>query len=186
MPNFTEKAIKAAFLELLDERPLSKIKVKDIVDRCGINRNSFYYHYADIPALIESVIKEETDKITAGFSSLDSIGDAFASMIGNITKERRLIFHIFNSVSRDVSEPYLLEMSNRFVTKCFDAVYRDKKVADKDRKIIIRHYKALLFGMLVEWLNSGMKSDIIGDFNRLCELKKGHTDEMVERSEKKS
>ena len=44
MANFTKRAIKAAFLELLDEKPLNKISVRDIVERCGINRNSFSGH----------------------------------------------------------------------------------------------------------------------------------------------
>ena len=45
MANFTRKAIKEAFLKLLNQRPLSQITVKDIVEDCGINRNSFYYHF---------------------------------------------------------------------------------------------------------------------------------------------
>ena len=28
-----------------------------IVEECGINRNSFYYHYQDLPALIEEMIE---------------------------------------------------------------------------------------------------------------------------------
>jgi len=39
--DFTKKAIKDTFIELLNERPLSQITVKDIVEKCGINRNSF-------------------------------------------------------------------------------------------------------------------------------------------------
>ena len=53
MPNFTKKAIQETFITLLDERPLNKITVKDIVETCGINRNSFYYHFEDLPALLE-------------------------------------------------------------------------------------------------------------------------------------
>ena len=56
MANFTRRAIKEAFTSLLEERPLNDITVKDIVERCGINRNSFYYHYQDLPALIEEII----------------------------------------------------------------------------------------------------------------------------------
>ena len=48
--SLTKRAIRASFLKLLNERPLNKITVKDIVEDCGINRNSFYYHYPDIPA----------------------------------------------------------------------------------------------------------------------------------------
>ena len=47
MPNFTRKAIKESFWKLLNERPLNRITVKDIVEDCGINRNSFYYHFQD-------------------------------------------------------------------------------------------------------------------------------------------
>ena len=38
MANFTEQAIETAFLQLLDERPMNRIGVRDISERCGINR----------------------------------------------------------------------------------------------------------------------------------------------------
>lgn len=45
MPNFTKKEIKRSFIKLLNEQPLNQISVRDIVEDCGINRNSFYYHF---------------------------------------------------------------------------------------------------------------------------------------------
>ena len=45
LPGFTKRAIRNSFIRLLNERPVSQITVKDIVEDCGINRNSFYYHY---------------------------------------------------------------------------------------------------------------------------------------------
>lgn len=50
--NRNKQAIIDAFWELLEEKPLSKITVKDIVERCQINRNTFYYHFRDIPLLL--------------------------------------------------------------------------------------------------------------------------------------
>ena len=58
MSNLMKQAIKTSFLKLLDERPLTRITVLDIAADCGINRNSFYYHYHDIPALIEEIIRD--------------------------------------------------------------------------------------------------------------------------------
>ena len=43
MANFTKKAIRDSLVKLLNEKPLSKITVRDIVDDCGVNRNTFYY-----------------------------------------------------------------------------------------------------------------------------------------------
>ena len=53
MASFTRKAIMDSFMKLVDQRPISKITIKDIVEDCGVNRNTFYYHFADIPALID-------------------------------------------------------------------------------------------------------------------------------------
>ena len=63
MPNFTKMAIKASFMKLIAEQPLSKITVRSIVDDCGINRNSFYYHYQDIPTLMEEIVKDDVDAL---------------------------------------------------------------------------------------------------------------------------
>ena len=49
------EALKASFLRQLEERPLREITVKDIVQGCGVNRNTFYYHFKDIPALLETL-----------------------------------------------------------------------------------------------------------------------------------
>ena len=38
MSGFTKEIIAKTFTELLDEKPMSKITVKDIVERCGVNR----------------------------------------------------------------------------------------------------------------------------------------------------
>ena len=45
MPPFAKREIKNSFIKLLTERPISQITVKDIVEDCGVNRNSFYYHF---------------------------------------------------------------------------------------------------------------------------------------------
>lgn len=49
----TKEIIRDAFWELLEEKPYNKITVQDIVNRCQVNRNTFYYHFQNIPALME-------------------------------------------------------------------------------------------------------------------------------------
>ncbi len=43
----TKKALAEAMKELMAEQAMEKIKVKGIVERCGMNRQSFYYHFKD-------------------------------------------------------------------------------------------------------------------------------------------
>ena len=62
MASFTRKAIMDSCLRLLEERPVDKITVKDIVEDCGINRNTFYYHFSDLPSLVEAIIREDAEQ----------------------------------------------------------------------------------------------------------------------------
>ncbi len=45
MVSWKRSAIMESLLKLLDERPLNKISVKDIVEDCGISRNTFYVNF---------------------------------------------------------------------------------------------------------------------------------------------
>ena len=63
MSAFTEKAIVDAFVSLLNEHPLDKITVKNIIDKCGVNRSTFYYYFEDIYDLINKIFEYETGKI---------------------------------------------------------------------------------------------------------------------------
>ena len=35
------------------ELVVANLEVQDIADRCQVNRNTFYYHFQDIPSLTE-------------------------------------------------------------------------------------------------------------------------------------
>ena len=116
MPNFTRKAIQEAFITLLNERPLKQITVKDIVDTCGINRNTFYYHFADIPTLLQEIITEDADNIIETYPTLDSVEQCLGVALQFAIKNKRAVLHIYNSVSRHVYEQYLclLYTSSRY------------------------------------------------------------------------
>lgn len=53
----TKETIIDAFWQLLEEKPFNKITVQNIVERCALNRNTFYYHFQDIPNLAEYTVK---------------------------------------------------------------------------------------------------------------------------------
>ena len=75
-----------------------------------------------------------------------------------------------------------------FITKPFDVpevilarVQRTIELSE-DRQIIIRAYKCECFGYVIDWLNSGMADDAKEKFLRFCELGRGTTDRLLERS----
>ena len=54
--------------------------------------------------------------------------------------------------------------------------------SEEDRIAVIQGYKCELFGHIVDWLGRGMNHDLEKQFLRLCELRRGMTEEMLRRS----
>ena len=54
----SRKLIIAALADLLQEKPLEKITVTDVVNRAEINRGTFYAHFTDIPDVINHLIEK--------------------------------------------------------------------------------------------------------------------------------
>ena len=104
MANFTKKAIVASFIKLLTERPLSQITVKDIVTDCGVNRNTFYYYFEDIPKLIETVVEEDAATIIQTYPTVENFGDCLEAVLDTALSKKRAVLHIYHSTNRDIYE----------------------------------------------------------------------------------
>lgn len=50
--------LRAAFWRLLEKRPLASITVRDLVREAGVNKNAFYYHYANLDDLARDAVEE--------------------------------------------------------------------------------------------------------------------------------
>ena len=59
----TKELIAEAVKRLLMQKKVKKLTVKDIVDECSITRQTFYYHFEDIPDLLKWVLERGTDKM---------------------------------------------------------------------------------------------------------------------------
>lgn len=183
MPNFTENAIKDSFVKLLNEKPINQITVKDIVEDCGINRNSFYYHFADIPTLVEEIVKSDVTKVISEYPSVDSIETCLIASVEFSRKNKKAVMHIFNSVNRAIFEQYLWKVCEYVVNLYIDTVVTDKLLRENDRALLINLLKCECFGIVIEWMEHGMPDSIIDDIHRLCEMRKGLFEEIVKRLE---
>lgn len=181
MPNFTKRAIKESFLKLLNEQPLTQISVRKIVEECGINRNSFYYHYQDIPALIEEIVMDAANTLIQQHSSITSFDEGVEAAFRFTLDNKRAILHICNSVNRNIYEQYLMRICEYVVTTYFDTVFEKDIISKSDRDIMILFTKCELFGLFIDWINTGMQDDAIEKLKHLLLLCNGLSSEIIKR-----
>ena len=79
---FTKTALRDAMIELICEKPLTSITVKDVCARADINRSTFYLHYKDVDSLLVAVEDYAIEYIQSHFKGL---GNAFDELVGFLT-----------------------------------------------------------------------------------------------------
>lgn len=94
----TERAIKQAFMELRAQRPVEKIRVKELCDLAQINKSTFYAHYQDIYALESTLEGELVEDVLDGLGTLKP--SDFYERTDWLTQE---LFRAFGQNAREVN-----------------------------------------------------------------------------------
>jgi len=68
----TKRILKESLLELMAQKPISKISIKEICDLSDMSRSTFYLHYQDQFALLEDIEKEVLEKTFENLTNIDS------------------------------------------------------------------------------------------------------------------
>lgn len=116
----SRRLIKEALADLLQEKPLDRITVTDIVNRAQINRGTFYAHYTDIPDVISHLIQETFSTIQEVLSlqniSFSEIPHALLSRIQHIL-ESDLDFYrkILNSNASALMTEQLVQVTLEYL-----------------------------------------------------------------------
>lgn len=194
MSQFTKKAIIDSFVELSQEMPIDKITIKKITEKCGINRNTFYYYYQDVYALKEDIIYSKAAKlfVNADFVSADGWKSTLRFIGAYAMKNEAFIKELYNSMGRDAFGDYLVDVS-------YESVYRNicdickisiepkgYKVPEKAKKQVAYFYCKTFAETSVEWLRGKIETDPVTTLERGIGMLNGVTERMlINLSEKK-
>lgn len=181
---YTKKLIRSVFIELLNEKPLNKITVKDIANSCGINRNTFYYYYSDIYALLSEIFQTELKSIISEYNDTMSWEESFVLATRFALGNKKLIYNIYNSMQREELVNYIYSVSGNMMERYVNKVSQGIKASEYDMKLIAVFYQCALTEMVIRWISSGMKEDPEEIIRRIGKLFDGNIKLSLERSEK--
>lgn len=155
----TKKAIAFTLKELLLEKPISKITINDITERCDINRQTFYYHFQDITDLIEWICVEDADKALKDKSSYETWQDVFLAVFDLMKKDYAFIMNIYRSISHEILTKYLCKLVYPIIYQVVDEKSKGYVVREDDKKFITDFYKYSFVAIVLNWIDGDMKDD---------------------------
>ena len=155
MPPFAKREIKNSFIKLLTERPISQITVKDIVEDCGVNRNSFYYHFQDLTDLNCFLIAEGSKELLENCLAQPTLEDKIRYLLSVALNVRPLIQRTISTSYQSELEPLLLEQFYSFFDQLTNESASSSLVSDSltasQRKLLLRYHSLAFLGLVRTW-----------------------------------
>lgn len=155
MAVFTKIVIMRVFEELLAFKQLDKITVKDITDKCGISRNTFYYHYQDIYQVFQAYIDYSLNEIFKFLQQeKEKDQDYICEKAVEYLENHRTIFeNLLRSVKSEEVRKILDDGSSRFFRYVVDSVGESINSEPEDREMICAMCQHAVQGIMYEWLS---------------------------------
>lgn len=163
----TKGAIEASFLRLLRVKPFEKITVRDIVEDCGLTRNTFYYYYQDIYDIVDDVLRRMIDEAIASAESGDNWEDLLDRGVETLRGNRKMVHNLFLTSKSSELMQYFSKSISRLIAHYLDSV---PEISDSDKDLLTRFCTNAFKGMFREWIESGMEGDFSSDIKRTIKL----------------
>ena len=155
---YTRMIIKQAFLELLQQKPASKITVREVCDKAEINRSTFYKHYLDCCDLLDKLKEEALVQLEEKLSTIEAAGamPALTVILQTIEDNARLFEIFFKSRgSRDFTMQ-LVRLCFRFMDLHLTAEI-DSTQDDTQRAMDFAFLLGGVGSMTEYWIQGGCK-----------------------------
>ncbi|HCR43437.1 MAG TPA: dihydroxyacetone kinase transcriptional activator DhaS, partial [Ruminococcaceae bacterium] len=154
----TKKAIAVSLKQLMDRRGLKKITVSDIVRNCGLNRQTFYYHFEDKYDLINWIFYNDVIKsVVSNRKTYDDLDSMMLKMLGVMESEKPFYMQAFNSAGQDTFQKYFFDVTKGLISEILDTMKEAKDIEDDDKNFIVEFYTYGLVGIIAQWVRNGMK-----------------------------
>ena len=173
----TKLALARSLKKLLQKKFLDDITVKEIVEDCEVNRQTFYYHFQDIYDLLRWFLEHETTE------ALKNAGSWRASLLAAfryLQENQVMVYHVFRSSARDHLDCHFFNLARALIEAPLGACAAFPSLAEKDRAFLLDFYMYALAGTFMGWLSEDMKDDPEELVDQVVRLMDGEFDRIAE------
>ncbi|HEY8364939.1 MAG TPA: TetR/AcrR family transcriptional regulator [Haloplasmataceae bacterium] len=167
----SRKLIREAFAELMNEKPIDKITVTDIVNKADINRGTFYAHYADTRAVIEQIENEIIDKmiqVISAFRYKSFIEDPkpILNMIAKSIEEEEEYYK--KLINAHGSEQFIIKLRKILIKYLFtNSDIPDEVKSSKEFEIRVNFFAGGMTTLYHSWFLGELQTNLVDITNEI-------------------
>lgn len=97
----TKRMFANTLTDLLKKKPLSKITVTELINYCGVNHKTFYYHFSNIYDLIKWMLEYDIIRHIKEFNLLKDYKDVIHIVSDYMEKNKSILHQILKDIGRE-------------------------------------------------------------------------------------
>lgn len=153
-PELTKQLLATTLKQLMRRIPLDKISVQEIVDACGLNRKTFYYHFQDKQALVCWIF----DREYASLTDLNHDNTIIDELIAHLYANKDFYVAALTSKAQNNLQEHMFKVVYDGIIQKIHLILGDDRLATAEMKMIANYFAHALMGSISEWARGGMKS----------------------------
>lgn len=150
--------LSESFKELVLEKPVEKITIKEITDRAGVIRVTFYNHFQDKYELLEWICREDILAPARILLGNNMRREAVTFIFTAILKNKEFYSHVSRTQGQNSFESIVQNLMSETIRDYFisNHMAKSKKFEWLTPKWIADYYSQSLTFILMGWIGKGM------------------------------
>ena len=149
--DMTKRLLTDSLKRLMAQKPLNKITIREITEGCGVNRQTFYYHFEDIYDLLRWMYRQEALALLDQREGVVIWQDGLLQLFRYLEENREVCLCALHSVGHG-------HLRQFFRSEIYDIIYRTidqmetDGLSEDEKAMLTNFYVSALAGMVESWL----------------------------------
>ena len=153
-----KRMIAEATRTLLMDKNVKKLTVKDIVEECHITRQTFYYHFEDIPNLIRWILEQGMEQMLQEIRRQGNPEEGLRYLFLMAVNSMPYIKKSLQSNYAAEIQRLLKQQMYRFFEQIVEEQNRYQGCSQFEQKLILRYHSEAFLGLLRDWTEEDSKN----------------------------
>lgn len=153
----TKRAIAEGIKELTKKKNFDKITVSDITEACGLNRQTFYYHFQDKYELVNWIFYTEIISIVSDELTYENSIDKVLQLLTKMKSEDYFYTNTLKASVKSEFEEFLIKVVTELFCDIISRIAKNTTMGEEEIKFIAEFYAFGMTGTIISWALHGMK-----------------------------
>lgn len=152
----TKLLLANSLKDLMRKTAFHKITIQMVTDHCGLNRQTFYYHFKDMFDLLNWIYQNEI------FQEINNNQDWKSILLITVKyakKNKAFLRNTNRSLRKEIIEKFMYPFVSKWVSLIFDDACGSSYIRQDDREFLISFFTSAFISTIIQWIGNGMPYD---------------------------